>query len=241
MPDATVGLPPIGKEMVVKRGKKSTGAKEDKKAVGPLAEIEAAMAEISGGAKSAAAIARIQDQQDDYARKTDQEQKKLHELTIEVKKLERTLLEEKVRMGGVNAQKHAEEAIGKQVKNLEKRLDKARVKYNDAIAYNKHLCAEIETTRYELTAGKAAIREQQKMVQESQEKLRDLAEQMQDAYIERDQAHAGVQQLKAQAAVAKAEFMQNCALAPTSCRDPSPLPRCLTALPHRRDCQQGTR
>jgi hypothetical protein len=198
-------LAPAQKDNQITKTKKPA----KKKKAGGDAEIDAAMASISNSSKSAAAIAKLQDTQDDISRRTDIELKKLRELSTEEVKLTRELVEMKARMGGCNAQKDSEDAIGKQVKNLEKRLDKSKVKFNDAIAYNKYICDEIETTRYELSMGQDAIKEQQINLAEKRKELRIMAEAMQESYASRDRAHSSVRALKSDAEFEEGNFRQD--------------------------------
>lgn len=56
---------------------------------------------------------------------------------------------EKARLGGINAGADNQNALVKQIKILENRLDKANQKFNEAIAVNKNLRQSIDSLRRE--------------------------------------------------------------------------------------------
>lgn len=56
---------------------------------------------------------------------------------------------QKKTLGGVNAGSENQNALGKQIKILENRLDKANQKFNEAIATNKSLRQNIDSLRRE--------------------------------------------------------------------------------------------
>lgn len=59
------------------------------------------------------------------------------------------IAKEKARLGGVNAGAENQNALVKQIKILENRLDKANQKFNEAIAVNKNLRQTIDSLRRE--------------------------------------------------------------------------------------------
>ena len=62
------------------------------------------------------------------------------------------VLEQRQRMGGVNAVKEANMRTAKEIKVLENRLEQAVVKYNKSLAYNKNLREQIDNLRRERVA-----------------------------------------------------------------------------------------
>jgi len=50
-------------------------------------------------------------------------------------------------MGGVNAARENNVQVQKQIRVLENRLEKAYVKYNEAVAHNKRLREQIDSLR----------------------------------------------------------------------------------------------
>lgn len=61
-------------------------------------------------------------------------QKKIHDLEEQIKAAQIRVLEQKQKMGGVNASKENDTMIAKQIRTLENRLDKALIKFNESLA-----------------------------------------------------------------------------------------------------------
>jgi coiled-coil domain-containing protein 63/114 len=105
-------------------------------------------------------VARLQDQVDLYNRKIDLEKRRAEEVSLNPSKLTQQLdkqtkilnirvLEYQQQRGGVNAARQSEQQIQRQIKVLENRLDKALVKFNEALSYNKSLREQIDNLRRE--------------------------------------------------------------------------------------------
>lgn len=148
-----------------------------------------------------AQIARLQDQADVYIRKIEMEKRALEEADKQVKVLTTQLLQsqqERGKQGGVNAARDNEMAVNKSIRILENRLDKALVKFNDALAYNKQLREQIDNLRRERVVFDEI---QQKLARELQEKKKQMAQVIEVsnvAYEARDQAQNEINLLKAQ-------------------------------------------
>lgn len=74
-------------------------------------------------------------------------QKKIGDLEEQIRKAQIRVLEQKKKMGGVNASKENDAMIGKQIRTLESRLDKALVRFNEALAENKTMREKIDHLR----------------------------------------------------------------------------------------------
>lgn len=74
-------------------------------------------------------------------------QKKIGDLEDQIRKAQIRVLEQKKKMGGVNASKENDAMIGKQIRTLESRLDKALVRFNEALAENKTMREKIDHLR----------------------------------------------------------------------------------------------
>lgn len=179
---------------------------EQAKAGVAVAEIEAALAGIGNASKTAAKLAEIQDISDDVNRKLEKEEERHMTLDMEIRKMDETLIKAKDNRGGVYGIKTGTDAIQKQVKNLEKRLDKARSNYNLAVDENNQLKAEIETTRHELEAGQAMLDKELKELSEKRATLRELTDQAQVAYLSRDRAESEMRRMKAESEDAEKTF-----------------------------------
>ncbi|CAN0265132.1 unnamed protein product, partial [Discosporangium mesarthrocarpum] len=99
--------------------------------------------------KAAAEITLLQDRADMYAKKIEQDRRKIEELDKMISATQSRVLEQRQKMGGLNASQENNEMIAKQIRTLENRLDKALVKFNESLAYNKNLRERIDTLRRE--------------------------------------------------------------------------------------------
>ena len=88
--------------------------------------LETKQAMQSNSAAAAAQIAKLQDQADTYTRKIEMEKRRISELDNQIKIMQSNILEQRRKMGGVNAAKENHAQIQKQIKILENRLDKVR-------------------------------------------------------------------------------------------------------------------
>ncbi len=70
-------------------------------------------------------------------------------MTDQISLLRSKILHQRKNMGGVNASKENQQMIQKQIRILENRLDKALVKFNEALAHNKSLRETIDNLRQE--------------------------------------------------------------------------------------------
>jgi hypothetical protein len=101
------------------------------------AESQSISQPLEGG--TLAYITKSQAEVEYYEHKIDLEQRRLEELDKQSKMLFVKGLEMQQSRGGVNAVKESDRAVQKQIRILENRLDKALVKFNEVLAYNKQL------------------------------------------------------------------------------------------------------
>ena len=189
-----------------KKGKKKKAKPADPKEMAAGAEIARALANITSGSKTAAQIAEIQDLQDDVSRKLEKATDRDRELGLSLVEMAKTLAKAKQSRDGVYGIQTGTAAITKEIKNLEKRLDKARSNYNISVDENNKLRMAIETTRHEIEAGAAMLKVEMKSLTEKQIRLRELTESMQESYINRDRAQITMVGLKEEAGLAENTF-----------------------------------
>lgn len=82
-------------------------------------------------------------------KKIEMERSKIAELDLQIVTYQEQILEQKTRLGGVNAAQVNNKLIQKQIKVLDNRLDKCLLKYNETIAQNKVLRQKIDEYRRE--------------------------------------------------------------------------------------------
>jgi predicted nucleic acid-binding Zn-ribbon protein len=86
---------------------------------------------------------------DIYTRKIETEKRRLEELEKQIKRLQNTILVQRKEMGGIHANRDSNTGVQKSIRILENRLDKALVKFNEALAHNKSLREQIDNLRRE--------------------------------------------------------------------------------------------
>jgi hypothetical protein len=91
-------------------------------------------------------------------------------------------------MGGVNAAKESQQMVQKQIRILENRLDKALVKFNEALANNKTLRETIDNLRRERVVFDNIYRKLEKELHDKKKQMAAIIELSNQAYEARDQA-----------------------------------------------------
>jgi hypothetical protein len=79
-------------------------------------------------------LTRLQDQVELFQRKIDLERRSVEDLDKQSKILNVKLLELQQQRGGVNAARSGDQQLNKQIRILENRLEKALIKFNEALA-----------------------------------------------------------------------------------------------------------
>jgi len=92
-------------------------------------------------------ISALQSEGDYYQARYNAEKQQIEELDAEIKELENHILLQRSEMGGVNANQESGWTTQKMIRMLENRLDKANVKFNEALGHNKRLRETIDNLR----------------------------------------------------------------------------------------------
>ena len=151
-------------------------------------------------------ITRLQDEADSYTRKIELERRRVEELEKTIGVLTMKAMEQRKRMGGVNSAKESSVQVAKQVKVLENRLDKALVKFNEALAHNKSLRATIDNLRRERVVFDQIYKKLERELHERKKEMANVIEISNIAYEARDQAQNEMAALRAQADKEQAAF-----------------------------------
>merc|ERR1711988_1853574 len=148
---------------------------------------------------------RLNDQLDVYTRKIEVEQRKVAELSAQVEEVksniksqQHDILEWSGRSGVTNAAKDSNQAIQKQIRQLENRLEKALVKFNEALAHNKELREEIDGLRRERVVFDSIYKKLERELDHKKKEMANIIEISNSAYESRDQAQQEMQALKKQ-------------------------------------------
>lgn len=94
-------------------------------------------------------VLRLRDEIERYNEQISQEKRTQQVTSEQITLMKQKILHTRKNMGGVNAARENQAMIQKQVRILENRLDKALVKFNEALAHNKQLRDEIDDLRRE--------------------------------------------------------------------------------------------
>jgi len=156
---------------------------------------------------------RLNDQMDVYTRKIEVEQRKVAELSAQVEEVKNNInaqqndiLQWSGRSGVANAAKDSNQAIQKQIRQLENRLEKALVKFNEALAHNKDLRQEIDGLRRERVVFDSIYKKLERELDHKKKEMANIIEISNSAYESRDQAQQEMQALKKQLEEEQAAF-----------------------------------
>lgn len=148
----------------------------------------------------AAKLASLQEQGNLYSSKIAIQEKNIGEINKQIKLMQEKILIQRKKMGGVNAARENQLMVQKQIRILENRLDKALVKFNEALAHNKNLREEIDNLRRERVVFDNIYRKLEKELHEKKKQMANIIEISNQAYEARDQAQmeiAAIQQADA--------------------------------------------
>lgn len=133
-------------------------------------------------------LAALQDQGDAYTQRLAVETRNLEELNKAISVMKSKILQQRRQMGGVNAAKENHKMVQKQIRILENRLDKALVKFNEALAHNKRLRESIDSLRRERVVFDNIYRKLEKELHEKKKQMANIIEMSNQAYETRDQS-----------------------------------------------------
>ncbi|KAJ3196250.1 Coiled-coil domain-containing protein 63 [Irineochytrium annulatum] len=113
--------------------------------------------------------------------------------------LDRDIDQQRADLGGVNAAMQNSDAIEKQIRVLENRLDKALVKFNKSLAVNKRLRSTIDNLRRERLVFDNIYRKFERELMEQKKQMAEIIEMSNSAYEARDEAQAKIIALREKA------------------------------------------
>jgi DNA repair exonuclease SbcCD ATPase subunit len=166
-------------------------------------EARAKKTSMQGGSKD---IERLQDQGKIYVKKIEGERRKIEEIDKEIIKYQELIVEQKKKLGGVNAATINNQLIQKQIKVLENRLDKSLLKFNKTLAQNKELRQKIDEYRRERVIFDSIYKKLERELHEKKKEMAVIIEDSKNAYQARDRAASEMAALQERADKEKAEF-----------------------------------
>ena len=173
--------------------------KKDHERVKEELALETRQAKLNNNISAAQSIAKLQDQGDIYQRKIEGEKRRVHELKQTIARMEDSILRERKESGGINAARDSNIATTKQIRILENRLDKALVKFNEALAHNKQLRETIDNLRRERVVFDGIYRKLERELAEKKLKMASIIEVSHVSYEQRDAAQAEMYVLQSNA------------------------------------------
>ena len=133
-------------------------------------------------------ISKLQDQADLYTRKIETEKRRVADLDKQIAEMNQRIMEQRRQMGGVNAARENNQQTQRQIKILENRLEKALVKYNEALGKNKKLKEEIDSLRRERLVFDQIYKKLEKELEEKKREMANIIEVSNSAYEARNAA-----------------------------------------------------
>jgi chromosome segregation ATPase len=161
--------------------------------------LETRQARQANNMSATAQIAKLQDQGDIYTRKIETEKRRLEDLDKSIKKMQNSILVQRKEMGGINATRESNHGVQKQIRILENRLDKALVKFNEALAHNKSLRDQIDNLRRERIVFDAIYNKLNRELDAKKRAMNDIMTEANHAYEQRNTAQMEMIHLKEQA------------------------------------------
>jgi hypothetical protein len=160
--------------------------------------LETRAAAMGGAVRLSSQINKMTEAGDQYARRIELERQRTSQLDKQLKLMHEQLLKQRTAMGGIYAPVESDSAVEKQVRVLENRLDKALVKFNEAIAQNKELREHIDNLRRERIVFDSLYKKLQRELAEKKRSMAEVIEAANLAYEERDKLHADAARVRAQ-------------------------------------------
>jgi chromosome segregation ATPase len=151
-------------------------------------------------------VTRLQDEASRYMKKIEVERSKIAELDEQIVKYQEQILEQKTRLGGVNAAQVNNKLIQKQIKVLDNRLDKCLLKYNETIAQNKVLRQKIDEYRRERIVFDVIYKKIERDLHEKKKEMTAIINDSKNAYQARDKSQSEMRNLQSQAEKERSDF-----------------------------------
>ena len=160
---------------------------------------EARDARRSNSTGAAADIQRLQDEAGRYVKRIEAERRKIEELDLAIAKYQEKILDQKARVGGVNAAQENNKLIQQQVRVLENRLDKNLTRFNETLAQNKSLRSRIDEYRRERVVFDGIYKKLERELHEKKREMAAIIDDSKNAFQKRDKSQSELAALQANA------------------------------------------
>ena len=180
--------------------------KDENEALKQRLARESRFSRLSKDMSTSGDIVKLQNEANSYLRRIEQERKKISDLDQEIASAQETMIEQKRKMGGINASKENSDMISRQIRLFENRLDKALVKFNESLAKNKSLRLKIDNLRRERVVFDGIYKKLERELHEKKKEMAAIIEDSKNAYQVRDKSSSEMQALRQQAKRDQEEF-----------------------------------
>ena len=153
-------------------------------------------AKRSTSSSGAADIQRMQDEASRYLKKIEKERANIEELDRSIAKYQERILDQKSRLGGVNAAQENNKLVQMQIRVLENRLDKNLMKFNETLGQNKALRQKIDEYRRERVVFDGIYKKLEKELHEKKKEMAAIIEDSKNAYQARDKSQSELVELQ---------------------------------------------
>ena len=133
--------------------------------------METRHASVKVSTAHASRLSTLTEQGNLYTSKIAVQERNLAEIEKQMALMREKVMSQRKRMGGVNAARENQMMVQKQIRILENRLDKALVKFNEALAHNKNLRETIDNLRRERVVFDNIYRKLEKELHEKKKKM----------------------------------------------------------------------
>jgi chromosome segregation ATPase len=153
-------------------------------------------AKRSTSSSGAADIQRMQDEASRYLKKIEKERANIEELDRSIAKYQERILDQKSRLGGVNAAQENNKLVQMQIRVLENRLDKNLMKFNETLGQNKALRQKIDEYRRERVVFDGIYKKLERELHEKKKEMAAIIEDSKNAYQARDKSQSELVELQ---------------------------------------------
>ena len=157
---------------------------------------ESRNAKKSTSASGAADIQRMQDEASRYLKKIEKERSNIDELDRGIAAYQEKIMDQKSRLGGVNAAQENNKLVQMQIRVLENRLDKNLLKFNETLGQNKALRKKIDEYRRERVVFDGIYKKLERELHEKKKEMAAIIEDSKNAYQARDKSQAELMALQ---------------------------------------------
>jgi hypothetical protein len=128
--------------------------------------------------------------------------------TEQIAVYQQRILEQRSRLGGVNASVLNNQLIARQIRLLENKLEKNLAKFNETVAKNRELRAQIDEHRRERVIFDGIYKKLERELHEKKKEMAAIIDDSKNAYQLRERAQSELQALKQHAEKEKSDFEQ---------------------------------